>query len=240
MKKNIAEGIKEQIHAHKISMRPKSYFIVSAALLGIGLAASVLVAMFFIGVTIFRLRVNAPFSYLQSPHGVSAALDNLPLIPILVACMGIIGGLLLMRKFEFSYKHAFYGIAGGFLITVGAVGIILDVTGLPEQAEQLNVLGPLLHSNYENDSWVAGTILSIDDNILEIETPHGVSYNVVITGETDIIPPTILITNEWIRVLGERDDDTFIAEQIIHQPSPLRTPRIQGRGPLMPVLLPQG
>jgi len=222
--KSLAEKISQRIHEQHLHMRPRAYFIAGSVLLGAGFVSALLVAVFFVGVIVYRIRVNGPFGYLQGPNGWAPFLENIPWIPIVIALIGIGGGVLIMKKFEFSYKHAFLGIAGGVIISIGILGIVIDTTGLPERAEDLTPLRPLLHSKYSNDSWVAGTIVWINNNSVGVGTPNGLSYTVIYTANTIIIPDTALIAGEWVRIIGERENDSFQADEIMHQPTPRRNP----------------
>lgn len=208
-------------------MRPKTYFLIGAILVGAGFAVSILISVFFIGVTVFRLRVNSPFSYLRSEHGFQVVLENFPFIPLLIALLGVLVGIFIMRRYDFSYKHAFYGIAGGFLVALGLIGVVIDATGLPERAEQVTELHPFLHVKYSNDAWVAGTIYAIEQDRIFIQTPGVASFTIFITEDTSIIPPTLLRQGEWVRVSGQRSDDTFTAEIIMHTPSPRKQPHMR-------------
>lgn len=225
---SIADQIKEQIASHKIKMRPRAYFIAGAAMFGVGFFAAIVVSVFFIGIIIFRFRVNAPFAYLNHPDGLLFVLENIPWIPLVIAFAGITAGILMMRKFEFSYKHAFVGVFGGFLVATVAFGIVVDATGITERAERFEELQPFLHVKYVNDKWVAGTVTTttLHDEVFELETPQGMLFTVRISSDTIIIPPDAIMNGEWVRVIGDRDNAYISAEQIMHQPTPRRSPQM--------------
>lgn len=222
--KTLAEKISERIKQQHLHMRPRAYFIAGSVLLGAGLVATLLVAVFFVGVIIFRLRVNGAFTYLNGPGGFAPFIDNIPWVPLVIALVGIGGGILIMKKFEFSYKHAFLGIAGGAILSIGVLGIVIDTAGLPERAENVTPLRPLLHMKYSNNSWLAGTIIWINADNLGVGTPNGTSFTVLYTPDTIIIPDTPMMNGEWVRVIGEQENETFNAEEIMHQSTPRHNP----------------
>lgn len=224
MDKPLSEKISNIIKQRHVHMRPRAYFVIGSVLLGAGLVASLLVAVFFVSVIIFRLRTNAPFMYLQNHGGLSPFLGNIPWVPFIIALVGISGGILIMKKFDFSYRHAFLGIAGGVILSIGVVGLIVDTVGLPEQAEKIRPLQPFLHMEYADDSWVSGTILYLESDSLEVGTPNGVQFTVLYDSQTEIIPDSPLQNGEWVQVIGERDDDEFEADQIMHRSTPRRSP----------------
>ncbi|PIS41502.1 MAG: hypothetical protein COT25_02755 [Candidatus Kerfeldbacteria bacterium CG08_land_8_20_14_0_20_42_7] len=222
--KTLAEKISERITQQHLCMRPRAYFIAGSILLGAGLVATLLVAIFFVGVIVFRLRVNGAFTYLNGQGGWAPFIDNVPWIPLAIALVGIGSGILIMKKFEFSYKHAFLGIAGGAVLSIGILGIVIDTVGLPEQAEDITPLRPLLHMRYSNDSWIAGTVIWINPNDLGVGTPSGTSFTVIYTPDTTIIPDTPMMNGEWVRVIGEQNNNIFNADEIMHQPTPRHNP----------------
>lgn len=229
MDKPLSEKISAIIKQQHVHMRPRAYFIIGSVLLGAGLVASLLVAIFFVSVIIFRLRVNAPFSYLGDHGNLGLFAQNIPWIPIVIAIIGVTGGIIIMKKFDFSYRHAFLGIAGGVILSIGVVGLLFDTVGLPEQAEKVRPLQPFLHMEYADDSWVSGTILYLESNSLEVGTPNGTQFTILYDSQTDIIPDTPLQNGEWVQIIGERDDDEFEADQIMHRSTPRRNP-----GPFSP------
>jgi hypothetical protein len=219
--KTLAEKISNQIKTHSIHMRPRAYFIAGAVALGSGFALSVLIAIFAIGVSVFRLRIHTPFQYLQAGSGgFRIFLLTFPWIPLVIAIAFIIMGVVVMRKYDFSYKHAFSGIFIGFLATVVVVGIISDAAGIPEWAEDNAILHSISTPGYENEFWIAGIVRQTSIQQFLIETPEGRTYTVRCSGETEYHPPTSVTQGEWVRVLGERQDDSFSADDVFHQEAP--------------------
>jgi len=224
MDKPLSEKVTELIKKQHVHMRPKAYFVMGSILLGAGLVASLLVAIFFVSVIIFRLRVNTPFAYLSNHGGLAPFLENIPWAPLIIALVGVAGGILIMKKFDFSYRHAFLGIVGGVILSIGIIGLIFDTVGLPEEAEKVEPLQPFLHMQYEDDSWVSGTIISLESEMFEVGTPNGIQFTILYDSQTEIIPDTPLQNGEWVQIIGERDDDEFEADQIMHRSTPRRNP----------------
>jgi len=224
MDKSLAEKVSELIKKQHVHMRPKAYFVFGSILLGVGLVSSLLVAVFFVSVIIFRLRVNTPFAYLGNQAGLTPFLENIPWAPIIIALIGVTGGILIMKKFDFSYRHAFLGISGGIILSIGVLGIIVDTAGLPEQAENIHPLQPFMHMRYENDSWVSGTIIQTQPELLFVGTPSGSQFTVFFDSGTNIIPDTQMRNGEWVQIIGERQDSQFYAEEIMHRATPRRDP----------------
>ncbi|MFC1687128.1 hypothetical protein ACFL0L_00930 [Patescibacteria group bacterium] len=216
-KKSLADTIDESIKQHKISMRPKAFFIVGSVAFGIGLAASALVTIFFVGVITFRMRVHTPFEFLGAGgRGYEAFIANIPWIPLLIAIVGISVGIILIKKYDFSYKRAFVGVVAGFVVTLVACGFFADAVGIPERADSFGPLKPFTQQKYSNGQWAIGTVQDISDSRLILKAPRGEMIVVEIDNETVIKPQKNIQEGEWIKVIGEMKDDIFYADHIMH------------------------
>lgn len=219
--KPLADRISEQIKSNKVKMKPRGYFLAGSLILGIGLAGVITVALFFIGVMVFRFRVHAPFEYLRlGSGGLTPFFHNLPWIPLLISVIGILAGLYMIKRFNIGYRYAFFGVAIGFVVTLAVFGLILDVAGLPEKVQDVQPFQSFFQKKYQGDNWVVGLVESIDEDQLIIIQPDGIRILITTDNNTTIKPPIEIKAGEIIRVIGCIEDDQFVAEAIRHGEPP--------------------
>ena len=219
-RRSLADKITQSINEHKVKMHPKVYFTLGSGMLGIGLAASMLAAAFFCGVTLFRLRMHQPFDFLGAPKGFEAFIGNMPWIRIILALAGITFGTWIMRKYDFSYRHAFIGIAGGFVSSLLVFGIVIDAVGLPERIGWAETVIEDWEQRFSNDTWLIGVANDVSDDRFNLAVPRGDVIHVYFRNNTVIEPPIPLQEFEWVRVIGEWNDETFDADVLFHELPP--------------------
>lgn len=112
---DLTKKIMKEIRQKKVKMRPRIYFIAGSLLLSIGLAGTTILAIFFINLVLFRLRIHQPFGFLiLGRPGLRPFLLTFPWLSLLVALGGIIGGRALLKKYDISYKKKLLGINDWF------------------------------------------------------------------------------------------------------------------------------
>lgn len=124
--KNITEVVMGKIHHDKIKMHPKIYYIVGSLLSFLGLVASILISVFLIGLMRFSLRTHGP----MGEYRLDQILSSFPWWAVAVAILGLVIGIWLLRRYDFSYKINFKVIVVVFIMVIIAVGWAIDMTGL--------------------------------------------------------------------------------------------------------------
>ena len=115
-----------QIHDQKIKMRPKVYFIAGSVLTFIGLVSSVVVSVFLVGLIRFSLRAHGP----MASYRLDQMLSSFPWWAPVLASLGLIIGIWLLRRYDFSFKVNFKTIIIGFVLAVVVGGWVVDSIGL--------------------------------------------------------------------------------------------------------------
>ncbi len=219
--KPLADQISEQIKSNKLKMKPRGYFVAGSLILGIGLAGVITIALFFIGVLVFRFRVHAPFEYLRfGSGGLTPFFHNLPWAPFLISIVGIVAGLYMIKRFNIGYRHVFIGVAIGFVLTLTIFGLILDVAGLPEKIQDVEPFESFFQKEFYGDTWVVGLVEEVGNNEMIVVQPDGIRMLITLDKETTINPPVEVRAGEIIRVIGCIEDDQFVAEAIRHGEPP--------------------
>lgn len=120
--------IMDKIHQGQIKMRPKYYFIIGYILTILGVVFSFITSIFFIGLTRFMIRSHGPMAGYRLEQLLSSFSWWIPLLAIL----GLVFGILILRKYDFSYKINFKLFVIGLIASMLIAGFIIDMTGLNE------------------------------------------------------------------------------------------------------------
>ncbi len=116
MSKNLTTKVISQIKHDELTIRPRWHFVLGAALSALGIAISA--ALSLIAIHLLRFRLTHP--------GIGAArkldfiLNNLPWYIPVFALVGLLGGYLLLRLYDFSYRKNF-----GYIVLLVIIGFML-------------------------------------------------------------------------------------------------------------------
>ena len=124
--KNITDSIMGEIHHGNLKMRPRLYFIIGSTLLFISLVLSALSSVFLFGLIRFSLRSHGP----MGQYRFEQLLESFPWWAVVSAVLGLIIGLWIIRKYDFSYKINFKIIIIGFVAAIIIAGYLVDAIGL--------------------------------------------------------------------------------------------------------------
>lgn len=122
--KNISDQIMSKIHDGKLKMRPRVYFVFGSILTFVGLVASIATSVFAVGLIRFLARSNGIWN-----HKLSRMLSIFPWWLLVLAVLGLVLGVILIRKYDFSYKVDF---KKAIILTILAVilsGLLVDALG---------------------------------------------------------------------------------------------------------------
>ncbi len=120
------EEIMSKIHKGQIKMRPRLYFVFGYILAVVGLVFSFVTSIFFIGITRFTLRSHGPMGEYRLDQLLSTFSWWMPSLAIL----GLIAGIWLLRKYDFTYKINFKIFILGLILSIVIAGLVIDMTGL--------------------------------------------------------------------------------------------------------------
>lgn len=117
-----------KVMSKKISMKPKWYFVAGSISMMFGVIGLSIGAVFLANLTLFLLRSHGPMGQWR----LQTMLTSFPWwIPIL-SIVGMISGIFLFRKYDFSYKKNFTVIIIGFITSILVSAAILDYSGLSD------------------------------------------------------------------------------------------------------------
>ena len=113
---NIKKSVLSVVQSGGVTMRPRWHFILGTTLSAIGITISA--ALSLLAIHLLRFRLTHP--------GIGAArkldfiLNNLPWYIPVFALVGLLGGYLLLRRYDFSYRKNF-----GYILLAVLIGLIL-------------------------------------------------------------------------------------------------------------------
>lgn len=122
---DLENAVMEKIRMEEIKMKPKWLFVLGSLVTFIGLISLTIGAVFLVNLTTFLIRKRGPgYGKLQM------MLESFPIWVPILAIVGIVMGIWILRKYEFSYKKNFLLVIATFILSVIAAGILIDQTGL--------------------------------------------------------------------------------------------------------------
>jgi len=123
------EEIMSKINKGQIKMRPRLYFVVGYILTMVGLIFSFITSIFFVGLTRFAFRAHGPMSHYKLDQMISSFEWWIPISAVL----GLVFGIWLLRRYDFSYKINFKVLIVGLIASILIAGFIVDMTGVNDR-----------------------------------------------------------------------------------------------------------
>jgi hypothetical protein len=117
MPKNIKQGILKKIQDNELKMRPKWVYLLGSALSALGLLIATGLSL--LAIQLFRFRLTHPG--IGAARKLDFVLTTLPWYIPLLAVVGLVGGYLLLRRYDFSYRKNL-----GIITLLIAVGLVLS------------------------------------------------------------------------------------------------------------------
>lgn len=142
---NLTRAVMDQIRHDRIKMRPKAYFVLGSLLTFIGLVASVFASVFLVGLVHFSLRSHGP----MGEYRLEQILASFPWWTVAIALLGLVVGILLLRRYDFSYKQNFKAIVIGFVLAVILAGWIIDMTGFNDALSRRGPMQGVMRQYWE-------------------------------------------------------------------------------------------
>lgn len=215
-KPDLSKKVMKTIRTQKVKMKPRLWFALSSLLLGIGLAISLVLAVFFVNLVLFKIQTQGPLAFLLLGRlGIKGFLANFPWLPIILAFSGVAGGLFLLKRYDFSYKKSFWGIALLVMAFILTLGFLVDRIGANKKIAEFVVLRRAYRQEFSGQDWVVGEIVAVNQEEILLETPLRKEVR-VIRGEDTLVPTdSDLSVGQRIRVVGEWQNGDFKAKGIV-------------------------
>lgn len=222
-KKSLQNIILEKIKNNKARMRPKWYFILSAALIAAGLILATLALLYLASFILFILRQTGIwFLPTFGLRGIGALLISFPWLLVLVGIVFVILLEALVRRYSFAWRKPLLYSLLGIIIFVTFASLIVSKTSLHEGLFKRARRGELpfagsLYRGYgmpKTKDIHVGMIAEITSDGFKMETPRGEVLTIIVTSKTSFPLGTDFQKNDRVVVLGERNDGTVKATGI--------------------------
>ena len=122
---DITKKVMLKIKTEQIKMKPKWYFLLGSLSIFVALVGLVIVTIFLISLVTFSLRTHGPMGTVRYQQIIS----NFPWWAPIVVIVGLITGVILLKKYDFSYKRNFLFINMRFISALLLAGILIDTLG---------------------------------------------------------------------------------------------------------------
>jgi uncharacterized membrane protein YdcZ (DUF606 family) len=126
MSKQLKSKIIETINVKGLTIRPRSAFILGSFISAIGIFLSTMLAI--LAIHLLRFRLTHPG--FGAARKIDFVLNTLPWYVPVIAVAGLIGGYLLLKRYDFSYRKNFSLILVVILIGLMISSYVLDRLGL--------------------------------------------------------------------------------------------------------------
>ncbi|MFC1710165.1 hypothetical protein ACFL0F_00700 [Patescibacteria group bacterium] len=214
-KNDISDKVMKDIKADKVKMKPKVYFILGSVILGVSLAFLILFTSFFIHLLMYRVRVNTPQAFLGFGRmGLTPFLLNFPWIQLGLVAGGLIIGLYLLKRYDFSYKRNIWVITLVVVTLLVSLTYLIDNFGLERKFVGVKPMGPLYKANSIGKNWVVGEVTQSSGDRVVIKVNGSKEIEVLWDGSTHMMFNELIEVGDELKVVGEWDGETFIAKGI--------------------------
>lgn len=217
---DLTTSVMNTIRHNKVDMRPHIYFVVVSLLTGAGLAGLVAVTTFLASLMFFGFRMQRPFSYLAfGLRGVRPFLVTMPWIPLGLMVVGLVGGWVLLRRYDFSYQKSLTALFLGLTAFVLTLGAIFQVTGLNEKLAQKGHLNLMRSRISVGEDWVAGEVTGVGDKQLTLVTFREEVVSVVWDEHTHLPSGGDFLIGDKVQAVGSWEGNVFKARGLNKGPA---------------------
>jgi hypothetical protein len=125
----LEEKIMLKIKRKEVKMKPRWYFVLGSVLFLVSLVILSVGVMFLFNLMFFALRMQGPMASWR----MSMALSHFPWWGLALSLVGLVAGVKLLKRYDFSYKKNSGLIMIIFVLVMVAAGLLFDRIGLNER-----------------------------------------------------------------------------------------------------------
>ena len=122
---DITKNVMSKIKTEQIKMKPKWYFLFGSLFIFLALISLIIVSIFLISLITFSLKSHGPMGAIRYQQIIS----NFPWWAPIIVIIGLVTGIFLLKKYDFSYKKNFLFIIVIFISAVLFSGVLIDILG---------------------------------------------------------------------------------------------------------------
>lgn len=137
-----------RIKEGKLKMRPRIYFILGSILAFAGLVASMATSVFAVGLIKFLLRSNGILS-----HKLDRMISVFPWWILALVVLGLISGVVLIKKYDFSYKVDLKKAIILMILAVIISGWLVDFLGFNDLLARKGLMRGMMRNNFPGQNF---------------------------------------------------------------------------------------
>jgi len=122
---DITKNVMSKIKIEQIKMKPKWYFWLGSFAIFIAIVGLVILSIFLISLITFSFRNHGPMGVIRYQQ----ILSSFPWWAPILVIIGLITGISLLKRYDFSYKNNFLFIILAFIAAILLAGIMVDALG---------------------------------------------------------------------------------------------------------------
>ncbi len=241
-KVDLEARIMKRIKDEGISFRSKYIFLAQKLGLGGGLALSLILAILFLNLAFFTMKVSGSLEFLSfGKIGILAFLESFPYHWILIGVAFFVVASMILSRYDISYRKPFNKLLAALLLLIFVAGTALALSGIDEAIEEKVAQGkiPILRPFYGRRGEIGrrglvGEVVEIRNGNLVVESSEEEKVFIELTRNTLLPPESDLKVGDRIRVVGEWDGKIFRASALMltHESRGLMRGRGRGRNEL--------
>lgn len=122
---DITKNVMSKIKTKQIKMKPKYYFLFGSLFIFFALVSLIIISIFLISLITFSLKSHGPMGTIRYQQIIS----NFPWWAPIIIIIGLVTGIILLKKYDFSYKKNFLFVVTIFISAVLLAGVLIDLLG---------------------------------------------------------------------------------------------------------------
>lgn len=211
----ITSNVMDAIKTEEVSMHSRRYFMFLSGILVVSIFMMAALTAISISIIVDDIQAarNAGIDRFGNP-GRNAFIHSLPWLLMLLSLISFGSMLILVRRFDFSYKHKFWALFAATMGVVVGFSVVLSATGAHHPLSESRPLRPFRPlQRLIDEHHIAGEVLELGEDYIILETPE--EEYAVVHIDSDMSRDMFEV-GEFVGVFGERDDDgaVFNAEVI--------------------------
>jgi len=237
-KVDLETKVMKKIKDERISFRSKYIFLAQKLGLGGGLALSLILAILFLNLAFFTMKVRGSLEFLSfGKIGILAFLESFPYHWILIGLAFFVVASTILTRYDFSYKKPFKRLLAALLLLIFVAGTALVLSGIDEAIEEKVAQGkiPILRPFYGRRGEIGkrglvGEVVEIRNGNLVVESREEEKVFIELTRDTLLPPESDFKVGDRIRAVGQWDGETFRASALMLTNEGRGLMRGRGRG----------
>lgn len=132
-KPDLTINVMSQIKSGQVKMKPKLHFVIGSIMTGFGVASSLLATLPITMMIFFRIR---KFGLVGLTWPGRPLFAPMPVLVLGLSLLILAGGIKLLKRYDFAYKHNFVAIVIAIITLILTLGFMFDRMGANERLRE--------------------------------------------------------------------------------------------------------